>query len=62
LGSAESNPGEPVGALRPGQILQVNVDGPAPAWTAMLDSLDRRLAAGGLHAVTLPSLVGSGGD
>jgi processive 1,2-diacylglycerol beta-glucosyltransferase len=62
LGSAESNPGEPVGALRPGEILQVNVDGPAPAWIATLDSLDRRLAAGGLHAVTLPSLVGSGGD
>ena len=61
-GAAESDPGEAIGALRPGEVVQVNVDGSAAAWRATIDSLDGRLTAGGLRGVTLPELVSSGGN
>lgn len=61
-GAAESGPGRGVGALRPGEIVEINANGPAPARSATLDSLDRRLAASGLSAVTLPELVRSRSD
>jgi UDP-N-acetylglucosamine:LPS N-acetylglucosamine transferase len=61
-GAAESDPGEAIGALRPGEVVQVNVDGSAAAWRATIDSLDGRLTAGGLRGVTIPELVSSGGN
>ena len=61
-GAAETGPGEAIGALQPGEVIQINVDGPAAAWRSTIDSLDRRLAAGGLRAVTVPELIGPGGD
>jgi UDP-glucose 4-epimerase len=61
-GAAETDPGDAIGALRPGEVIQINIDGQTPAWRATIDSLDSRLAAGGLRTVTLPELVSSGGN
>jgi UDP-glucose 4-epimerase len=61
-GASENDQGEAVAAVRRGEVVQINVNGRTAASSATLDSLDRRLAAGGLSAVTLPELVGSGGD
>ncbi|MGH3076227.1 MAG: hypothetical protein ACRDQC_14920, partial [Gaiellales bacterium] len=61
-GAAEGGPGDRLPAVHRGEIVQVNVDGPTTAWTATLDSLHSRLAARGLEAVTLPTLVSSGSD
>ena len=60
-GAADSDPGEAVGALRAGEVVQINVDRATAALNATLHSLRHRLAAGGLHAVTLPELVDTGG-
>ena len=61
-GAAETGPGEAIGALHPGEVVQINVAGPPATWRATIDSLDRRLAAGGLRAVTVSDLIGPGGN
>ena len=61
-GAAQNDPGEAIGALSSGEVVQINLDGPAATWRATIGSLDSRLAAGGLRAVTLPELVSSGGN
>ncbi len=60
LGAAEGGAGAPLPAVHRGEIVQVDLDGPRAAWNKTLDSLQNRLAAGRLHAVTVPGLVSSG--
>jgi UDP-glucose 4-epimerase len=61
-GAAQVASGDQVGDLHPGEILEMSADPASPAWPSTLDSLDRRLARGGLTGVTVSELVHSGGD
>ena len=47
-GAAQVNPGDQVGDLRRGEIVEMSANPGSPAWASTLDSLGRRLARGGL--------------
>ena len=61
-GAAQVNPGDQVGDLRRGEIVEMSANPASPAWPSTLDSLGRRLTRGGLTGVTVSELVNSGGD
>ena len=61
-GAAQVNPGDQVGDLHRGEIVEMSANPASPAWPSTLDSLGRRLARGGLTGVTVSELVDSGGD
>jgi hypothetical protein len=61
-GSVRARPGDQLGPLHAGEIVQLEGVTSDPGWTSTLDSLRRRLARGGLTGVTVPELVDSGGD
>jgi UDP-glucose 4-epimerase len=59
-GAAIVNPGDQVGGLSQGEIVEMNADPASPAWPSTLQSLHRRLARGGLTGVPVSDLVNSG--
>ena len=61
-GGVRVNPGDRVGPLHAGQIVQLEAVPAGARWTATLDSLRSRLARGGLTGVTVPQLVHAGGN
>jgi nucleoside-diphosphate-sugar epimerase/UDP-N-acetylglucosamine:LPS N-acetylglucosamine transferase len=61
-GATQVDPGDQVGNVRRGEIVEMSSNIGSPAWASTLDSLDRRLASGGLRGVPVSELVGSGGD
>jgi UDP-glucose 4-epimerase len=61
-GEVKANPGDMIGPLSAGEIVELEADPGAAGWTSTLDSLRRSLARGGLSGVTVSQLVGSGGN
>jgi UDP-glucose 4-epimerase len=58
-GTVRVSPGDRLGALHAGEIVQMEGNPGDPRWRSTLDSLRGRLASGGLSGVTVPELVDS---
>src|SRR5213075_2954729 len=60
-GTVRASPGEEIGALNRGEIVELQGEPTDPAWASTLRSLRRSLAVDGLRGVSIAELVHSRG-